>query len=208
MREVAAAVSEYLSVAFGVEILKCGYSHVATEIDVRLSFDTGATIAAALRIIDLYKKRGISADRVRIKISATWEGIQAAKVLENEYGVGTLVTVVFGMAQAVAASQANVSMIAPYVGRIGDWHAAHGEPNGSTKGIEIVAQMQGYLRSSGSRTKLMGASFRSPAQVMALEGADYLTIGPSILENLETMPAPETPCSVKFYGMFDPLNFL
>ena len=33
----------------------------------------------ALRFIELYEQAGISKERVLIKLSSTWEGIQAAK---------------------------------------------------------------------------------------------------------------------------------
>lgn len=46
---------EYLAVEFGGEICKLTGS-ILTEADVFLSFDTSATVDAALRIIELYKK--------------------------------------------------------------------------------------------------------------------------------------------------------
>lgn len=36
-------------------------------------------VAKALRLIALYKEAGISEERVLIKLSSTWEGIQAGK---------------------------------------------------------------------------------------------------------------------------------
>lgn len=36
-------------------------------------------INRARRLIDLYKEAGISKDRILIKLSSTWEGIQAGK---------------------------------------------------------------------------------------------------------------------------------
>lgn len=41
----------------------------------RLSYDTQGTIDEALKIIDVYKHRGITKDRILIKIAATWEGM-------------------------------------------------------------------------------------------------------------------------------------
>ena len=45
----------------------------------RLSFDVEGSIDKAKKFIELYEKVGISRDRVLIKLSSTWEGIQAAK---------------------------------------------------------------------------------------------------------------------------------
>lgn len=36
-------------------------------------------VARARRLIELYKDSGISKDRILIKLSSTWEGIQAGK---------------------------------------------------------------------------------------------------------------------------------
>ena len=71
-------------VAFGLEILKIVPGRVSTEVDARLSFDTDATIQKAREIIKLYENKGIARERVLIKIASTWEGIQAAKILQAE----------------------------------------------------------------------------------------------------------------------------
>lgn len=169
---------------FGVEIYKLT-GGISTEADVSYSFDTAATVAAGLRIIDLYREHGVPKEAVRIKISATWEGIQASRILENEHGVSTLVTIVFGLSQAIAAAEAGATCIAPYVGRIGDWYKARGNKPGRDMGIQKTKEMQNYLRKYGFKTKVMGASFRSTDQVIALAGVDYLTISPAILRGLE-----------------------
>ena len=53
--------------------------YVSTEVDARLSFDTEATIQRAQKLAKLYEAKGISKDRILLKIAATWEGTQAAK---------------------------------------------------------------------------------------------------------------------------------
>lgn len=45
----------------------------------RLSYDKEEMLAKALRLIALYEEAGISKERVLIKLSSTWEGIQAGK---------------------------------------------------------------------------------------------------------------------------------
>ncbi|XP_059788376.1 transaldolase isoform X1 [Balaenoptera ricei] len=69
--------TDKLFVLFGAEILKKIPGRVSTEVDARLSFDKDAMVARAQRLIDLYKEAGISKDRILIKLSSTWEGIQA-----------------------------------------------------------------------------------------------------------------------------------
>lgn len=78
------AALDALLVNFGTEILKIVPGRVSTEVDARFSFDTKATVAKARHLIELYKERGVDKDRVLIKIASTWEGIQAARQLEQE----------------------------------------------------------------------------------------------------------------------------
>ncbi len=73
-----------LAVNIGLEVLKIVPGRISTEVDARLSFDTGASIAKARKLIRLYNEAGISNDRILIKLASTWEGIRAAEVLEKE----------------------------------------------------------------------------------------------------------------------------
>lgn len=57
-----------------------------------------------------------------IKLASTWEGIQAARVLEADHGIHCNLTLLFSMAQAVACAEASVTLISPFVGRILDWY--------------------------------------------------------------------------------------
>jgi transaldolase len=90
-------------------------------VDARLSFDTAATIARAQRLIAMYEAAGIGRDRVLIKIASTWEGIQAARALEQQ-GIHCNLTLLFSFCQAVACGDAGVQLISPFVGRIYDWY--------------------------------------------------------------------------------------
>jgi len=113
------------AVDVGCEILKIIPGRVSTEVDARLSFDTLATIDKARKLISLYKDRGVEKERILIKIASTWEGIKAAKQLEQE-GINCNLTLLFSFAQAVACAEAKVFLISPFVGRILDWHKANG----------------------------------------------------------------------------------
>ena len=73
--QVEAAVDK-MFVLFGCEILKLVPGRVSTEVDARLSFDTNAQVAKARRLIDMYAEEGIDKERILIKLSSTWEGIQ------------------------------------------------------------------------------------------------------------------------------------
>jgi len=93
---------------------------VSTEVDARLSFDRDAQIAKAKQLIRMYEAEGISRDRILIKLSSTWEGIEAAKVLEAEEGIHCNLTLLFSMAQAIACAEANVTLISPAI-QLSSW---------------------------------------------------------------------------------------
>ena len=182
---------DQLLVAFGLEILKIIPGRVSTEVDARLSFDSQATIAHAHALIELYAAQGIAADRVLIKIAATWEGIRAAQVLENQ-GIACNLTLLFSEVQAQACADAGVTLISPFVGRITDWHKARGAVWSSVEddpGVSFVRRVYRDYQSRGIPTEVMGASFRSAAQVLALAGCDLLTVSPELLAELQALPS-------------------
>jgi transaldolase len=181
-----------LAVAFGMEILKIIPGRISTEVDARLSFDREGTIQKARQLIRLYEEMGVGRDRVLIKIAATWEGISAAKTLEQE-GISCNLTLIFNFAQAVACAEAKVTLISPFVGRIYDWYKAKlGKeflPE-EDPGVLSVRQIYDYFRHFDYPTIVMGASFRSIGQVLALAGCDYLTISPNLLGELQENSTP------------------
>jgi len=190
--EALDVIVDHVLVRFGLEILKVVPGRVSTEVDARLSFDTQATIARAHRIMALYEAAGVARERVLIKIAATWEGIQAARVLEQE-GIHCNLTLLFAFAQARACGDAGVQLISPFVGRIYDWYkktagaqwdeAAHAGVN--DPGVQSVARIYAYYKQHGIRTEVMGASFRNVGQILALAGCDLLTISPDLLAQLQ-----------------------
>jgi transaldolase len=179
-------------VQFGLEILKNVSGRVSSEVDARLSFDTDATVRRARRIFSRYLEAGISADRVLIKIAATWEGIQAAKILAIE-GIRTNLTLVFNLSQAIACADAKVQLISPFVGRIYDWHkkSLGGQWDVATMsgandpGVKSVSIIFDFYKSHGITTEIMAASFRNIEQVTSLAGCDLLTISPALLQLMQ-----------------------
>ena len=193
--ERLALILDKLAVNFGCEILKLVPGYVSTEIDARLSFDTARSLARARRVIALYAEQGVGKERVLIKLASTWECIRAAEVLEKE-GVHTNMTLLFCFAQAVACADAGATLISPFVGRILDWHKkASGRDFAPAEdpGVLSVTQICNHYKRHGYQTIVMGASFRSTGEVLALAGCDRLTISPALLAQLaaSTEPAPK-----------------
>lgn len=181
-------VVDILTVKLGVEILKLIKGRVSTEVDATLSYDTQATVKKAKELLALYQQYGVDKSRILIKIASTWQGIQAAKQLEQE-GIRCNLTLLFGLHQAQACAEAKVTLISPFVGRILDWYKnAYGiqqYPIEQDPGVVSVRTIYTYYKQQLVKTQVMGASFRSTEQVLALAGCDLLTISPSLLQQLE-----------------------
>lgn len=187
------AVADRLAVSVGAALAELVPGRVSTEVDADLSFDETASIARAKAIIADYEERGIGRDRILVKLAATWEGIRAAEALQRE-GIDCNLTLVFHLAQAIACADAGVFLISPFVGRISDWYAkANGKPAPSPDedpGVQSVREIYDYYKANGISTVVMGASFRSTAQIEALAGCDRLTISPALLEELAAADGP------------------
>jgi transaldolase len=184
---VANLAFQRLAVAFGKKILAIVPGRVSTEVDARLSYDTEATIRQARAIIAQYDAAGIGRERVLIKIASTWEGIQAAAVLEKE-GIHCNLTLLFGMHQAVACAEAGVTLISPFVGRILDWYrkdTGKEYKGAEDPGVVSVTRVYNYYKKFGYKTQVMGASFRNIGEITELAGCDLLTISPNLLAELE-----------------------
>ncbi|MEP7298364.1 MAG: transaldolase [Burkholderiales bacterium] len=191
------AIVDEVLVRFGCEILKVVPGRVSTEVDARLSFDTAASVARGRHLIEMYESAGVKRERILIKLASTWEGIQAARILQHE-AIRCNMTLLFSFCQAVACGEAGAQLISPFVGRIYDWYkksagsgwdeAANAGAN--DPGCKSVAQIYTYYKKFGIETEVMGASFRNVGQIAALAGCDLLTISPELLAALQASDAP------------------
>ena len=185
-KALTSQITDRIAVSFGAELTKIVPGRVSTEVDADLSFDREATIEKAHGIIADYAERGIDKSRILIKVAATWEGIQAVKRLQSE-GIDCNVTLIFSLAQAIAAAQAGAFLVSPFVGRIMDWYKTHEGKTytGETDpGVLSVRQIYSYYKAYGIKTVVMGASFRNIGEIEALAGCDRLTISPDLLKKL------------------------
>ncbi len=186
------AIIDRVLISFGKEILKIVPGRVSTEVDARLSFDTRGTLDKARELISLYEADGIPRERVLIKIASTWEGIEAARILQKE-SINCNLTLMFSLVQAVACAEGGIKLISPFVGRIYDWfkkstgieYVGADDP-----GVQSVRQIYSYYRKFGYKTEVMGASFRNTSQILELAGCDLLTIGTGLLEELQKAESP------------------
>ena len=169
------------------EILGIVPGRVSTEVDARLSFDTHASLEKARELIAAYEAKGFPRERILIKLATTWEGIEAARILEKE-GIHCNMTLLFSLAQAIACAEADAQLISPFVGRILDWHKAKTGQDfvgAEDPGVRSVTMIYNYYKKFGYETEVMGASFRNSGEIKELVGCDLLTISPSLLEELQ-----------------------
>jgi transaldolase len=185
--QIVSVAFERLAVAFGLKILEIIPGRVSTEVDARLSYDIEGTVAKAQQLISQYEAAGVSRDRVLIKIASTWEGIRAAEKLEKQ-GIHCNLTLLFGLHQAIAAAEAKVTLISPFVGRILDWYKKETGRDYSPAedpGVISVTNIYNYYKKFGYQTEVMGASFRNIGEIIELAGCDLLTISPTLLGELQ-----------------------
>ncbi|MGP4713555.1 MULTISPECIES: transaldolase [unclassified Psychrobacter] len=189
------AVIDALTIKIGCNILELIEGRVSTEVDARLSYDTQATIDKALAFMDAYQDAGVDSERVLIKMAATWQGIEAARYLETQ-NIHCNLTLLFGQHQAIACADAGVTLISPFVGRILDWQkrqqSRQNIPPTDDMGVQSVKLIYQYYKQHGYDTQVMGASFRSVEQILALAGCDLLTIAPDLIDELEAMDVDVT----------------
>ena len=193
-----------LAVNLGAQISTLVAGRVSTEVDIRLSYDTAESVLRARRIIDMYAEMGIDKSRILIKLAGTWEGIQAAKILEAE-GIQCNITLVFSFLQAAASAQAGAFLISPFPGRILDWHKSKNGKTGyhptADPGVLTVKRMYAYFRKYSYATICMPASWRPSRgnevegsdvdEILALAGVDEMTIPAPLLESLQNRDGSE-----------------
>ena len=204
-------VVDRLTIAVGTALAGLVPGRVSTEVDADQAHDTAATVKKAHKFVDMYAARGVGREKILIKVAATWEGVEAARQLQRD-GIDCNLTLIFNRTQALACSEAGAFLISPFVGRILDFFVARGEVPASIDedpGVVFVRGVYEEFKRRGSSTVVMGASFRSTAQIEALAGCDRLTISPDLLEKLEAdhgeLPRKLSPGKAEA-GTFEPIN--
>ena len=185
-------VMRLLLVLFGTEILKIVPGRVSTETSAKIAFDAEALVAEGRWFIERYAKAGIARERVLIKLASTWEGMQAARVLQKD-GINCNMTLLFSMPQAIASAEAGAKLISPFVGRILDWYKKANKREyapAEDPGVLSVREIYTYYKTFGYTTEVMGASFRSKGEALELAGCDLLTIGPEWLAEMQNSTDP------------------
>ncbi|KAK7264404.1 hypothetical protein RJT34_32013 [Clitoria ternatea] len=183
----------------GGDMAKLVPGRVSTEVDARLAYDTHAIIRKVHDLLKMYNDINIPPQRLLFKIPSTWQGIEAARLLESE-GIQTHLTFVYSFAQAAAAAQAGASVIQIFVGRIRDWARNHSNDKevesallrGEDPGLALVTKAYNYIHKYGHKSKLMAAAVRNKQDVLSLLGVDYIIAPLKVLQSLkESVATPD-----------------
>jgi len=193
---IVALAIDRLAVNLGASIASIVKGYISTEVNPKLAFDAEASISRGRRIIAMYEEKGVSKDRILIKLPATWEGIVAAEVLEKE-GIQCNLTLVFSFVQAVACAQRESHLISPFPGRVLDWYKAQDNRTEPTQpkddeGVVLCTRIYKYYKKYQHDTICMPASWRPSRgpgfeidEIQALAGSDRMTIPAPLLEKLD-----------------------
>ncbi|XP_034897550.1 uncharacterized protein [Populus alba] len=183
----------------GGDLSKLVPGRVSTEVDARLAYDTHGIIRKVHDLLKSYGEIDVPPERLLFKIPATWQGIEASRLLESE-GIQTHLTFVYSFVQAAAAAQAGASVIQIFVGRLRDWSRNHsGDPEieaalkrGEDPGLALVTKAYNYIHKYGYKSKLMAAAVRNKQDLFSLLGVDYIIAPLKVMESLkESITTPD-----------------
>lgn len=174
-----------------VDILSHIKGKVSVEVPAHLNFSKEKTFQYALGIVKLIEDYGkplkIGADRIYIKVAATWQGVEAVAQLEK-MGITCNVTLIFSTVQALRCMEVGAAVISPFVGRLTDWHKKQlGVEDFSLDedpGVVLVRNCVALAKKGKYSTRVLAASFRKADQILALAGTPILTISPALLSEL------------------------
>ena len=119
-----------------------------------------------------------------VKIPATDMGLRATKYLSDK-GMGVTVTAVLTAAQAMLASNAGASYVAPYISR---------SENLCADGVGTVEDIAKIFKASGAKTQILAASFKTAKEVLdvAVVGCHAATVGSTIMRILNSHTTTDT----------------
>ncbi len=119
-----------------------------------------------------------------VKIPATDVGLRATSTLAKE-GYHITVTAVLTAAQAMLASNAGASYVAPYVSRL---------ENICADGVGTVADIAEIFSISGTDTEILAASFKTAKEVLdvAVVGCHAATVGSDVMKKLLSHTTTDT----------------
>ncbi|KAJ7082698.1 aldolase [Mycena belliarum] len=189
-------VVDVLTVLLAKEVYPHLTGNVHAQTSPSAAYDTQKTIKHARKLVALFAAHGIPLTRVCIKIPATPESLVACRELQAG-GIQTLATCLFSVPQAVAASQASCTYVAPYFNELrvhfqaGLWKDYGDKTSTEHPMSPVIFSIVQAFRALGSKTLVMPASIVTAAEVIALVSLspNHLTLSGDVLDALAALPA-------------------
>ena len=149
------------------------------ELHVQVTEDSYADMIREAEAI-----RNFLGENTFVKIPVTANGLRAMEELAQRDFLITA-TAILTPAQAMLASEAGATYVAPYVGRC---------TRSGGDGIKLVKDIDQLFAYGESETAILAASFKTVDEILqvALSGAEASTISPELLEALIAHPTTDT----------------
>ncbi|KAJ7241694.1 hypothetical protein B0H12DRAFT_1133335 [Mycena haematopus] len=179
------SVMERFLVELGMAIYERNGGPQLTFVDPRKNDDSLAMTRRAKRLMNLFRARGMSQEKVIISIPATEDGVAAAKELEAA-GIRTNLIFVASIMHAAICAQAGATAISIAVGPLLLCHERRRNavyPDLALHpGMEVIQAIFEYFKLHEIRTRLVGLDFRQLAELSALSGFDAVCLSKEQLE--------------------------
>ncbi len=194
---LASSGTAELALVHGAEaIFKELHGKLAIQLNPFFAHSQTQMTCNAKHLLHLFGEAGIESERVILKIPGTWEGILAAKELEEE-GITTMLTAVFTATQAMTAMEKGISYIAPWVSAIQSIQSKDSLPL-SHKGVELTLNLHQEFKQKQAKTRILAAGLKTIEEAFSVASIDALTIKPRLA--LELQATHEVPT---LYRSFD-----
>ena len=121
------------------------------------------------------------APNIIVKCPLIAEGLKAVRILKEEAGIRSNVTLCFSVPQALFAAKAGAYIVSPFVGRLDDIGA---------DGMSLIRDIRQVYRNYDFATEVLVASIRNPLHVIeaARIGADIATLSAKVYKSLLKHP--------------------
>jgi len=125
------------------------------------------------------------APNIIVKCPLIAEGLKAVRILKEEDGIRSNVTLCFSVPQAIFAAKAGAYIVSPFVGRLDDIGA---------DGMSLIRDIRQVYRNYDFATEVLVASIRNPLHVIeaARIGADIATIPAKVYKSLLKHPLTDS----------------
>jgi len=125
------------------------------------------------------------APNIVVKCPLIAEGLKAVRILKEEDGIRSNVTLCFSVPQAIFAAKAGAYIVSPFVGRLDDIGA---------DGMALIRDIRQVYRNYDFATEVLVASIRNPLHVIeaARIGADIATIPAKVYKSLLKHPLTDS----------------